>query len=38
MNIPGTANGNWQWQFSWELLPLDMSGRLRHLNQLYGRI
>ncbi len=37
MNIPGTTTGNWQWRFSWDQVPLDMPGRLRHLSQLYGR-
>ncbi|MEW6354229.1 MAG: 4-alpha-glucanotransferase, partial [Pseudomonadota bacterium] len=37
MNTPGTSTGNWQWQFSWEQLPLDVPARLHHLSQLYGR-
>ncbi len=38
MNIPGTSQGNWLWRFGWDMLPDTLAKRLRHLNQLYGRI
>jgi 4-alpha-glucanotransferase len=38
MNIPGTSKGNWQWGFDWLQLPADLARRLRHLNNVYGRI
>jgi len=38
MNTPGTTQGNWQWRFNWDQLSVDVPARLRHLNQLYGRI
>jgi len=38
MNIPGTSEGNWQWRFDWEQVPEGLSGRIRHLLELYGRL
>lgn len=38
MNIPGTGEGNWRWQFDWAQIPDDLSGRLYHWLALYGRI
>ena len=38
MNVPGTLDGNWKWQFEWSMVPKDCTDRLRHLNQTYGRI
>ena len=37
MNMPGVAEGNWRWRFSWEQLPHHIESRLRHLTELYGR-
>ncbi len=37
MNTPGTETGNWQWRFSWDQVPDDLSDRLRTMNGLYGR-
>ncbi|WP_227519934.1 4-alpha-glucanotransferase [Mangrovitalea sediminis] len=37
MNIPGTASGNWSWQFHWDQVPPDLSERLRHLIFQYDR-
>jgi 4-alpha-glucanotransferase len=37
MNRPGTAEGNWQWRFTWDQVAPDMPGRLGHLVNLYGR-
>jgi 4-alpha-glucanotransferase len=38
MNVPGTAEGNWGWQFDWSQLPGDLSDRLRDWLVLYGRL
>jgi 4-alpha-glucanotransferase len=37
MNIPGTTVNNWNWQFDWQQVAGDLTGRLRHLIDLYGR-
>ncbi len=37
MNIPGTVDGNWTWQFSWQMVQPEFADRLRNLNELYGR-
>lgn len=37
MNIPGIAEGNWQWRFEWEQLRPEYGERLRDWVQLYGR-
>jgi len=37
MNTPGTIEGNWQWQFSWEQLSADKVAKLAHLVSLFGR-
>ncbi len=37
MNMPGTANGNWSWQFDWSSLPFGTADRLAHLASVYGR-
>jgi len=31
MNVPGVAEGNWTWRFSWEDVPEDFAGRFRQL-------
>ena len=34
MNIPGTADNNWQWQFEWDQIPQDLAFNIRQrLNQ-----
>lgn len=38
MNIPGSADGNWKWRFSWDMLSGDHVHGLRGLLELYGRI
>ena len=38
MNIPGTAFGNWEWRFSWYMLPKDLAASLRSELELYDRI
>lgn len=37
MNIPGTIEGNWRWQFDWSQLAENTQGRLRHWLSIYGR-
>jgi 4-alpha-glucanotransferase len=37
MNHPGTAEGNWAWRYSADLLTDELAGRLRELTELYGR-
>ena len=37
MNVPGTIEGNWSWQFDWEMVDEQCAPRLRKLNELYGR-
>ena len=37
MNLPGTAQGNWRWRFTWGLLP-GCSERLAELTSIYERI
>jgi 4-alpha-glucanotransferase len=37
MNIPGTMEGNWQWQFSWDQLTEKKANYLAHLVKLFGR-
>ena len=38
MNIPGTPFGNWEWRFSWKLLPRDLAVSMRKQLERYGRI
>jgi 4-alpha-glucanotransferase len=38
MNIPGTAFGNWEWRFTWDMLPLHLTAELRSQVERYGRI
>jgi 4-alpha-glucanotransferase len=37
MNVPGKAEGNWRWRFSWTQVPETLAARLRALLLLYGR-
>ncbi len=37
MNIPGTAFGNWEWRFSWDMLPEDLAVSVRSRLERYGR-
>ncbi len=37
MNTPGTIDGNWRWQFSWDMVPDGIAAKLNALNDLYGR-
>ena len=38
MNIPGTPYGNWDWRFSWDMVPGDLAVLLRGQLQRYGRL
>jgi 4-alpha-glucanotransferase len=38
MNIPGTPFGNWEWRFSWEMLPPDLALSVRRQVQRYDRL
>lgn len=37
MNVPGTADGNWRWRFSWEQLRHHHPKGLRDLSATFGR-
>jgi 4-alpha-glucanotransferase len=37
MNLPGTADGNWGWRFSWDMLGADVAPRLKRLAVATGR-
>jgi 4-alpha-glucanotransferase len=37
MNVPGTAEGNWTWRFSWDWIPPELSARVRRMVGIYGR-
>jgi len=30
MNIPSVAEGNWRWRFTWEQVPTELAGNIRH--------
>lgn len=37
MNIPGTADGNWEWRFSWDMVDKGLAARFRRRLEIYGR-
>ncbi len=37
MNVPGTPFGNWEWRFTWEMIPQNMAALVRSQVQRYGR-
>jgi len=37
MNVPGRADGNWEWRFTWDMIDKDMADRLRRKLELFGR-
>jgi len=37
MNIPGSANGNWEWRMNKDQFTAEIRSRLRNLSHLYGR-
>jgi len=38
MNIPGTPFGNWEWRFTWDMLPRDLATSVRTRLARYDRI
>jgi 4-alpha-glucanotransferase len=38
MNRPATANGNWAWRLTWNMLADEIKARLGALTTLYGRV
>ncbi len=38
MNTPGTNQGNWGWRFTWDQVPEDLAGRVRHMLEIYARL
>lgn len=38
MNLPGTTEGNWRWQFRWSQLRSDVAARIRDLVEHYNRL
>lgn len=38
MNVPGTVEGNWRWQFDWTQVPADLGARMHEWLTLYGRL
>ncbi|WP_438970338.1 4-alpha-glucanotransferase [Methylophaga sp.] len=38
MNVPGTVEGNWGWQFNWDMVSDDIPAKIKNLNALYGRV
>ena len=37
MNLPNSTEGNWAWRYESGMLTVEISNRLRHLTDLYGR-
>ncbi|MBC7962940.1 MAG: 4-alpha-glucanotransferase [Steroidobacteraceae bacterium] len=37
MNIPGTPFGNWEWRFSWDMLPQNLAASVRNQLERYER-
>ncbi|NTV48702.1 MAG: 4-alpha-glucanotransferase [Geobacteraceae bacterium] len=37
MNIPGTPFGNWEWRFTWDMLPQDLAASVRSQVERYDR-
>ncbi len=37
MNTPGTMDGNWQWQFTWDQIPEDLADNLKQRIKAAGR-
>ncbi len=38
MNIPGTPWGNWEWRFTWEMIPEGLAAEMRRRLERYGRV
>lgn len=37
MNVPGRAEGNWEWRFTWDMIDKKMMERFRRKLELFGR-
>ena len=37
MNVPGRADGNWEWRFTWDMIDKEMMRRIRRKLELFGR-
>ncbi len=37
MNVPGTAEGNWQWRFDWSQVDEGLADKIYQMVSLYGR-
>ena len=37
MNMPGTTEGNWEWRFSWGMIPRHMGPVMAEMVERYGR-
>ncbi|MFW5976858.1 MAG: 4-alpha-glucanotransferase, partial [Bacillota bacterium] len=37
MNTPGTSRDNWDWRFSWKMIPENMSSELKQLTEKHER-
>ena len=37
MNLPGTAQGNWRWRFTFDMLTGEIEERLKQLTVTYGK-
>ncbi len=37
MNVPGVADGNWEWRFGWDMIDKGLAGRFRRMLDTYGR-
>jgi len=37
MNVPGRADGNWEWRFTWDMIDKEMVDRFRRKLELFGR-
>ena len=37
MNVPGRADGNWEWRFTWDMIDKEMMGRFRRKLEIFGR-
>lgn len=38
MNLPGTAEGNWGWRYTWDQVESDLAERVRRRVGMYGRL
>lgn len=38
MNVPGTTEGNWGWQFQWEQVPSDLASRINYWLEQSNRL